>query len=136
MVGILNERGRPEAAIELEGLWNKLARTRRFSLLCGYRMDIFDREAQIGALPHVCRAHSHVKPAVNNARLARAVDAALEEVLGASEAGKVYVVIGSQIRENRVPIAQLALMWVSENMPSLAGRVLASARSHYASSAA
>ena len=132
MVDVLSERGQTDAAIELERLWNALARTRRFSLLCGYRLDIFDHAVQTGALPHVCSAHSHVKPAVDNARLARAVDAALEDVLGANEAGKVYVVIGSQIRENRVPMAQLALMWVSENMPSLAGRVLASARSHYA----
>ena len=133
MVDILSARGEVAAAIELEELWNKLARTRRFSLLCGYHLDIFDHTAQTGALPHVCRVHSHVKPIVDNARFARAVDAALEEVLGANGAGKVYVVIGDQIRENRVPIAQLALMWVSENMPALAGRVLDSARAHYAS---
>jgi hypothetical protein len=52
-------------------------------------------------------------------------------VLGASEAGQVYAVVGRQLRANRVPIAQVLLMWISENMPSLAERVLASARARY-----
>ena len=41
------------------------------------------------------------------------------------------MVLGRQIQEERVPAAQLILMWVSSNMPSLAGRILESARSHY-----
>jgi len=56
---------------------------------------------------------------------------ALEEVLGASEAGKVYALVGEQIRRGRVPSPQLALMWVSANMPALADRILASARKRY-----
>ena len=70
-------------------------------------------------------------PALDPARLQRAVDEALEEVLGAAEAGKVYVVVSQQIRGDRVPMAQALLMWVSENMPGLAERVLASARARY-----
>jgi hypothetical protein len=64
-------------------------------------------------------------------RLAKAVDQALEEVLGAAEAGKVYVVVAEQIRQDRVPAPQLVLMWVSANMPVLADRILASARTRY-----
>jgi hypothetical protein len=112
-------------------LWNDLARRRDFSLLCGYGLDVFDREAQAGTLPHVCRTHSHVLPVADPARLQRAVDQALEEVLGAAEAGKVYVVVAQQIRADRVPTAQVLLMWISENMPTLAERVLASARARY-----
>jgi hypothetical protein len=131
MVDVLSRAGRHEAAIELEELWNDLARRRDFSLLCGYRLDVFDRESQASMLPQVCRAHSHVLPVLDPARLQRAVDQALEEVLGAAEAGKVYVVVGQQIRAERVPMAQTLLMWVSENMPALAERVLASARARY-----
>ena len=131
MVELLCRRGQQDAAIVLEGLWNDLARRRSFSLLCGYHLDVFDREAQARTLPHVCRVHSHVLPAPDPARLQRAVDQALEEILGATEAGKVYVVVGRDIRADRVPMAQVLLMWISENMPTLAERVLASARARY-----
>jgi len=136
MVDVLCERGDAAAAVTLERLWNDLARTRDFSLLCGYRLDVFDRAAQVGLLPDVCRLHSHVLPASDPDRLARAVDAALEDVLGAREAGHVYVVVATHAREGRVPMAQLALMWVSAQMPVLAERVLARAREHYDSHAA
>jgi hypothetical protein len=131
MVDLLSERGQTESAISLEELWNSLAWSRRFSLLCGYRLDVFDRESQIATLPEVCRTHSHVLAAADSSRLAKAVDQALEEVLGIAEAGKVYLVVGEQIRQDRVPAPQLVLMWVSANMPALADRILASARTRY-----
>jgi len=53
-------------------------------------------------------------------------------VLGAQGAGQVYSLVGPEIREHRVPPPQLALMWVSENMPMNAERILAAARSRYA----
>jgi DcmR-like sensory protein len=131
MVDVLCERGQPAAALALEELWNDLARRRDFSLLCGYHLDVFDRASQVWPLPALCRLHSRVLPAHDSERLARAVDRALAEVLGPAEAGKVYVVAGEQAREDRVPLAQHALMWVSANMPVLADRILATARQHY-----
>jgi hypothetical protein len=131
MVDLLSRAGRQEAAIALEELWNDLARRRNFTLLCGYGLDVFDRQSQTGTLPQVCRAHSHVLPVLDPARLQRAVDQALEEVLGAAEAGKVYVVVAQQLRADRVPMAQVLLMWISEHMPALAERVLASAQARY-----
>ena len=130
MVDLLCERGRPDAAAALEELWTSFGERRHFSLLCAYRLDIFDRDAQVRVLPAVCRAHSHVRPEGDPERLQRAVDAALADALG-EDAGKVYALIGGQIRERRVPAAQLALMWVSSQMPTLAERILASARSRY-----
>lgn len=131
MVDLLSMRGRHKAAIELEGLWNELGRTRDFALLCGYRLDVFDPAFQVAALPAICAAHSHIRPAADPARLARAVDRALEDVLGPQEAEKVYLSIGDQIHEKRVPLAQLALMWISEHTPALADRVLEASRAHY-----
>ena len=61
-----------------------MARRRSFSLLCGYRIDVFDRDAQLSVLPEICRSHSHVLPAGDPERLERAVDAALAETLGAT----------------------------------------------------
>jgi DcmR-like sensory protein len=132
LVDLLSERGQMDAAVALEELWERFGERRSFSLLCGYRLDLFDRAAQGGAVPAVCRLHSHVLPAHDQVRLARAVDRALEDVLGVEDAGKVYVLVGEEIREERVPAAQLALMWVSANLPALADRILAAARTHYA----
>jgi len=131
MVDLLSQRGHHAAALKLEDLWNELALTRNFSLLCGYRLDVFDAAVQLTQLPGVCKAHSHIRPAADPARLARAVDRALEEVLGPHEAEKVYRSVGEGIREKRVPLPQLTLMWISEHMPARAESVLAASRAHY-----
>jgi hypothetical protein len=131
MVNVLCERGQREAAMELEELWNRLAGTRDFTLLCGYRVDLFDRASQVDTLPHICRLHTHVAPAADAERLSHAVDDALVGVLGTPGAGQVYSLIGTEIRERRVPAPQLALMWVSEHMPLSSERILASARTRY-----
>jgi hypothetical protein len=131
MVNLLTEAGKTDAAIQLEELWNAAAKTRAFSLLCGYHLSLFDRAAQTGSLPEICRRHSHVQPAADRARLAQAVDLALEEVLGYERAGRVYFMIGQESRDERVPLAQLVLMWVSKNMPTTADRILSSARARY-----
>ena len=57
MVDLLWKAGRDVAAIQLEMLWNKLARTNEFSLLCGYAMGNFYKDA--GVLD-VCRQHTHI----------------------------------------------------------------------------
>jgi MEDS: MEthanogen/methylotroph, DcmR Sensory domain len=132
MVDLLCRRGRAEAAIALEELWRDAAQTRRFSLLCGYRLDVFDRVSQSTTLPWVCELHSHVLPARHYPRFAHSVDRALDEVLGSDEAGRIYVLMSSQGQEeDRVPLAQRILMWVSANRPLVADRVLASARAYY-----
>ncbi len=131
MVDLLCQRGRTDAAIALEEIWRDAARSRRFSLLCGYRLDVFDRESQATTLPWVCDLHSHVLPARHYPRFAHSVDRALDEVLGSVEAGRIYLLMSRQAQEDRVPLAQRILMWVSENRPSLADRILATARAHY-----
>jgi len=136
MVDLLSESGRPEAALALESLWNAAAETRRFSLLCAYRLDVFDPRTQAGSLPQVCAAHSHVLPAHDADRLAHAVDLALVDVLGETGAANVQLLVGAQIHEDRMPTSQLVLMWISDKMPGFAERVLASARAHYDAPAA
>ncbi|HWL32676.1 MAG TPA: MEDS domain-containing protein [Gaiellaceae bacterium] len=136
VVDLLCRRDQAAAADELERLWNALAQRRRFSLLCGYRLDVFDSQAQIETLPHICREHSHVLPARNYPRFARAVDSALREVLGPNQAATVYVLVSREPGHDQVPLAQAILMWVSENMPKQSSQILAAARTHYARPAA
>ena len=137
MVDLLCRRGDADGADELERLWNHAARTQRqFSLLCGYRLDIFDSQAQTEMLPSICREHSHVLPARNYPRFARAVDSALREVLGPNHAATVYVLVSREVGHDQVPLAQSILMWVSQNMPTQSSQILASARAHYVRPAA
>jgi hypothetical protein len=133
MVDILNARGELAAAIALERLWHELAHARGdFALLCAYDADIFDQRVQVETLPAVCRTHSIVKLADDPDRLTRAVEVALDQVLGPLQAGRAYVVAARESEDVNVPLADRALMWVSANMPTLAGRVLESARANYA----
>lgn len=136
VVDVLCRHGRAEAANTLEGYWNALARTHRFSLLCGYRLDVFDSQVQTEALPHICREHSHVLPARNYPRFARAVDNALREVLGPNQAATVYVLVSREVGHDQIPLAQSILMWVSRHLPQKSSQILASARTHYARPAA
>ena len=136
MVDLLCRRGRADAADTLEQLWNGFAHERRFALLCGYRLDVFDPQAQTETLPHICREHSHVLPARNYPRFARAVDNALREVLGPNQAATVYVLVSREPGHDQIPLAQSILMWVSENLPKHSSQILASARTHYVRPAA
>jgi hypothetical protein len=60
MVDVLWQDGSTAAAIRLEMCWNQLAMTKDFSLLCGYAMGSFYKDA---GLREVCGQHSHVIPA-------------------------------------------------------------------------
>lgn len=57
MVNLLWGDGLTAAAIRLETLWNELARTYDFQLLCGYSMRNFYQDAAIG---EITRHHSHL----------------------------------------------------------------------------
>lgn len=58
MVDVLWKRNQSVAAIRLEMLWNKLAATKDFSLLCGYAMGTFLKETQRRA--EVIGRHTHL----------------------------------------------------------------------------
>jgi hypothetical protein len=58
MVDVLWREGKCQEAIELEILWNDLAKSHAFSLLCGYAMGNFYKETDRRA--DVCALHTHV----------------------------------------------------------------------------
>ncbi|MSR35973.1 MAG: hypothetical protein EXR95_04905 [Gemmatimonadetes bacterium] len=62
MVDILCRRGDLEAAAQLEQMWNELARSHRFTLLCAYSMGNLYREVNGSAYRKICDAHDHVLP--------------------------------------------------------------------------
>lgn len=57
MVDLLWKDGLEAAAIRLETLWNQLAATHDFKLLCGYSMGNFYKGA---AIEEICDQHTHV----------------------------------------------------------------------------
>jgi hypothetical protein len=56
MVNLLWTEGRREAALELEALWNALARKVTFTLLCAYPMSFFGNEADGRYAPSIRRS--------------------------------------------------------------------------------
>jgi MEDS: MEthanogen/methylotroph, DcmR Sensory domain len=57
MVDVLWQRGEHQAAIRLEVMWNELAHTHAFSLLCGYAMGHFYKDANFD---EVCAQHTQI----------------------------------------------------------------------------
>lgn len=74
MVALLWAEGNVTAAIELEALWNELADTHEFSLLCAYPMDGFGSDPSNAGFLRVCETHSHALPSERNMHLGRATD--------------------------------------------------------------
>jgi len=62
MVDLLWRDGNHDAAMRLEELWNGLAETHAFSLLCAYAMDGFRIVSDRAQFDRICRAHTHVVP--------------------------------------------------------------------------
>jgi hypothetical protein len=62
MVDVLWRDGNRDGAIRLERLWNALAASHRFSLLCAYRMTNFGSAADAEQFAEVCGQHSRVTP--------------------------------------------------------------------------
>ncbi|MGH8605920.1 MAG: hypothetical protein ACREX9_00365 [Gammaproteobacteria bacterium] len=55
MVDILWKDGQQEAAIRLEMLWNQLANAKAFSLMCGYAMGNFYKDANFDEIAATTR---------------------------------------------------------------------------------
>ena len=59
---LLARQGNLEGAIRLEELWNELAETYTFSLLCAYSLERFSEDTHDAALRAICNQHAHVLP--------------------------------------------------------------------------
>ena len=57
---ILWAQGKADAAIELEHLWNEIAKTCDVDILCGYVLESFQREQQNQTFERICAEHSAV----------------------------------------------------------------------------
>jgi DNA-binding NarL/FixJ family response regulator len=53
---------KPDAAIQIEHLWDEVARTFDVEILCGYLLDAFQREEGSHIYDRICAEHSDVRP--------------------------------------------------------------------------
>jgi hypothetical protein len=106
-----------------------LAETCSFMLLCAYQGDALAPEFHGRPAEAVYRQHSHVVSAADYERLTRAVQQAMEEVLGKSEAAALQPLITATKRPaSPLPGAQATLLWLQSNLPDQVNAVLAAAR--------
>jgi hypothetical protein len=132
MVNVLWQEGKRAAALRLEGLWNDLLKQTPFSLFCAYRLDVFDASLDKDLLRGVCQGHSHVIPAPDYDRFDKAVWNAIDGILGDRQSAMLRTVAGSGASSRtEMPESQSALLWLRDNMPRTAVKVLAQGRQRY-----
>lgn len=128
MVDLLWQAGRKDEAIRLEEFWNELAKLQTFALFCAYYMDNLDARSYGGPLECVCKVHTHLIPARDYERLNDAVSAASRKVLEGSLANMLLSLTASRRPATQMPLGQATLLWLQENMPRTAEKVLAEVR--------
>jgi hypothetical protein len=133
MVDLLWKRNL-EATIHLEELWNEALADEQVSILCAYGIDNFDGSAHRGPLHRISRAHSHLIPVEDYARLDLAVERACDEVFGGEkDGGRVRMLLSSSHQQTVMPRSEAALLALRDLPESVAESVLARARHHYRS---
>lgn len=132
MVGILWKARQFAAAIRLEQLWNKLLEQSSFSLYCAYAIDIFGREFAVANLDGVLCTHTHLVPAQPDGTLEIALNRAMDELLG-EKADALRVLIKANCRPAWaiMPAAEGIVLWLRNNLPDQAERIIARARRYY-----
>lgn len=131
MVDLLWQRGHRLGAQHLESLWNNYMQQHPFALLCAYQMDPLHESAYRGPIESICRSHTHLIPARDYGRFDSAVSRASEEVLN----GPLSTLLRSLAEKKRaatgMPPGQATIMWLMENMPRTADRVLERVRTEF-----
>jgi hypothetical protein len=128
MVDVLWQKGQREAAIRVEEYWNELGRLQSFSLFCAYYMDPLDSKTYGGALESVCKAHTHLIPVRDYARFNQAVTEATKKVLDQPLAQILLSLSANHPPVTHMPPGQATLLWLKQNMPRTADKVLSEVR--------
>jgi hypothetical protein len=124
MVDILWQRGHRVGAQHLEALWNESLRSQGFSLYCAYSIDPLSASSYGGPIETVCKAHTHLIPARHYGDLDQAVADASHKVLDRQLAGMLRSLAASHLASTGMPRGQATLLWLAENMPRTAERIL------------
>jgi hypothetical protein len=128
MVDVLWQKDQREAAIQLEEYWNELGRLQTFSLFCAYYMDNLDSNAYGGPLESVCKVHTHLIPVREYARVDQAVAEAAKKVLDGPLAQILLSLSANYQPVTRMSPGQAMLLWLKQNMPRTADKVISEVR--------
>lgn len=135
MVNVLWERGDVAASMNLEDLFDQLARKHDIAIFCSFLMDNFNGTVHAHVLPRLGSCHSHLIPVEDYARLERAVADALRETVGADEA---RVLEGRLLSDYSLPLnmprAEALLLALHQAFPTVADPVLQLSRNLYTAS--
>ena len=131
MVGVLWSAREFSAAVRLEEYWNRLLRSGKFKLFCGYPINIFTDDFNHAQVDAVVCAHTHVIPSGENGDVEEAVTRALDELSGSN-----IIELESFIQPNRhpnthVPLAEAAILGLRNNLPGEARDIIGTARLYY-----
>jgi len=121
------------AAMRLEELWHELLEREAQPLLCAYQIDPLDRLEGRTLVPAIAQRHSHVVPADDAPRFARAVERAFLEVFGADADTTVLRQLCERYRPHTttMPPTQAVLLNLDELNPYLGDAVRAAAAAYY-----
>ncbi len=134
MVGLLWQEGQFTAAVRLEQFWNNLMSSRALHLFCAYPIDVFGKDFQSKTLDPLLCAHTHLVPAGRNRDLDSAIHRAMDEILGAnSQELRARIDGDPQPSWASMPEAEMAILWIRNNLPQHADEILQRAWRYYQS---
>lgn len=137
MVNVLWERGDVASSMNLEDLFDQLAKKHDMAIFCSFLMDNFNGEVHARTLPRLGTNHSHLIPVEDYARLERAVADALQETVGKDEAHVLENRLLSDYQPSfDMPRAQALLLALRQVLPTVADPVLQRSRTLYSASEA
>jgi len=137
LVNVLWERGDAAASMNLEDLFDQLAKNHDIAIFCSFLMDNFNGEVHAHILPRLGTNHSHLIPVEDYARLDRAVDDALRETVGPDEARVLESQLLSRYQPPfSTPRSEALLLALRQFLPAVADPVLRRSRELYSASGA
>jgi hypothetical protein len=129
MVGVLWQAGELAAAARLEELWNQLLKASDVSLYCAYPIDVLSPEFHHASIDALMCSHTHLVPSQDALEIA--LDKAMDEVLGGRADG-----LRNLIQANHrpawaaIPKAEEIILWLRNNLPGSAEKILDRAREY------
>src|SRR4029078_5896629 len=131
------ERGDIAASMNLEDLFDQLAKKVEISIFCSFLMDNFNGDVHSHMLPRLGTNHSHLIPVEDYGRLERAVEDALRETVGPEEAPVLESrLLAPVLPPFNMPPAQALLLALRQFLPTVADPVLQRSRELYSASGA
>lgn len=128
MADFLRSRRKAAAAERLEQSLQGFVANQPVALLCARRAESLEPDFYGEALQSACTCHTHVLPDHDWQWLEEAVSHTLAEVLDLDLARQASTLATAHRRAVEMPLAYQTMLWLQQQMPRTAGKVLAQLR--------